>query len=1550
MTLSGGGTVNLSDATGAGDALFEGNGQTLTNVDNTIQGTGIIGNGSLTVINQATIDANSSAGKGVLELNGSGGVTNTNLLEATGGGELLIENTITNTGGNITADGIASAVVVGNATINGGTLNTTSGGVMETAVGSTATLNGVTISSGSTYTASNNATTDISGTLAGSGTIQLTGGTGNNGVLNLTGNVTLNGGGTVAMTDNSGAGNAFFEGNGQTLTNVNGTITGSGIIGTGSLAVVNSGTINATSAGTGLLVLNGSGGVTNSNGPTGGLLKASGGGVLQINGITVNNDNGNITVADATSTVEVENATIQGGTLNNTFGGGTFETVPGSTANLDGSTAAGAVTINGTYTASNNATTNIKGTITNNGTIQLNGGGGNNGVLNLAGNVTLNGGGTVAMTDNSGAGNAFFEGNSTTLTNANNTISGTGIIGNGSLTVINQATIDATPAGGISTLVLNGSGGVTNTALLQAIGGGELLIENTITNTGGNITASGAASAVVVDNATINGGALNTTSGGVMETAGGSTATLNGVTISSGSTYTASNNATTDINGTITNQGTIQLNGGGGNNGVLNLAGNVTLNGGGTVAMTDTSGAGNAFFEGNGQTLTNVDNTIEGTGIIGNGNLAVINGGTIEASPAGGTSTLTLNGSGGLTNNGTFAANNGGTLTVTVPFTNTGTVHAINGTIDANAGFTGTTGTATIDSTGTLSIGANSTVGTLNQNGNLQLGTNNITVSTDYVPQNFSSTNSGNSFNKLAGVTTTTGQILAAGPTPADMQVITGADVTGGGTTTPTLALGNVHVGASTTYQINNDGTTNNPSLRGAIQTDVNGGNVTPGLLTGSGVTAQNFGPVAPGSATGTYTVTAASAGSLSGQAVHIANNFGNVPEQTLSITGAAYALASPSVTSSLSPMFNFGVVQAGQTYTDQLTIANTLVASNPAYQEGLNASFGTPTNTQLTTNGGSITNLAAGTSNSTALSVSLTPTMAGTIGGTVPINFASNGTTTSGLGITSLPTQDLAYNWTFSGTVVNPANPSIAPTSINFGNVRIDTTQQQALSVTNVAGTPPQASLDAQISGTGAATSNGGSINLLAPGGNDNTSVVAGLNTSNGGAQVGTAIVALQSDSTPNGCTSNCIVDLPSQNIGVSGNVYRRANPMINTPSVNLAARVGGTAPSQAVSITNSSPDMYTEDLQAGFGGSPSSLFTPSGSITHLAAQGTDASTLNLALNTSSAGSFSGSIPVNFTSTGTFGGGAGSDGGAPVGVDPGASVALTGNVYTPAVADVITASPINFGIVHVNDGGGTLAQSVTVENSATATALNDVLIGTISAGATPPFSGSGSLGAGLGPKVQSSALQVNLNTGTAGVFNGTANLALASHDSQLADMPLVTSPLTLAAQVNNYAALAFQQTGGQGSLSGGGTSYDLDFGNVLQNSPTPEALLSFLNDNPLAEQAYTDLLSSSAGIESGSGFDLSGNSVSDLAGGDTQGGFAVGFDTSTLGSFDELLSFDVESSNSSGYDQVIGDVTLNLEGDIVSSAPVPEPSSIALLASSLGALIFFIRRERRRG
>jgi hypothetical protein len=281
-TLSGGGVVALATATGGGSAIISGSGQTLTNSGDVIEGTGTIGgNSNLAVINSGTIDANSSAGTKTLILNGS--VTNSKLLEATGGGTLQLQSvTVNDAGGAITANG--GVVQVNGSTIQGGTLNTLGGGTLETAPGFNSTLDGsthgaLTISAGSTYTSSNTAVTNILGTIADKGTIQVNGGSGANGSLNLTGAATLSGGGVVALATATGGGSAIISGSGQTLTNSGDVIEGTGTIGGNSnLAVINSGTIDANSAaGTGTLILSGFGAFTNT-----GVFEATNGGHLDV--------------------------------------------------------------------------------------------------------------------------------------------------------------------------------------------------------------------------------------------------------------------------------------------------------------------------------------------------------------------------------------------------------------------------------------------------------------------------------------------------------------------------------------------------------------------------------------------------------------------------------------------------------------------------------------------------------------------------------------------------------------------------------------------------------------------------------------------------------------------------------------------------------------------------------------------------------------------------------------------------------------------------------------------------------------------------------------------------------------------------------------------------------------------------------------------------------------------------------------------------------------------------------------------------------------------
>jgi hypothetical protein len=506
--------------------------------------------------------------------------------------------------------------------------------------------------------------------------------------------VTLSGTGALTMTVAGGGGNAYIQQavGGITLTNQS-TIQGAGIIGNGGLTLINSGTINA-NAPTQVLYVNPGGGITNT-----GLMEAGSGGVLQIAGDVVYGG-GNIT-ANSGSTVQLfGNTDIVGGTLTNN---GSFLGTPiNSNAYLDGSTGAGAITINGTYTSDTNSVTYLLGNIHNYDKIQVNGGSGYNSIIDLNSNVTLWDGGTVNMTVNGGGGSAYVQQavGGVTLTNVNNLIQGAGVIGNGGLTLVNEATIDANSFG--QTLLLNASGGVTNSGLLEASNGGYLQIDGiTVNNGGANITAKAGSTVQIFGSAVIQGGTL-TNNANFFGTPANNVAYLDGSTgagaITINGTYTSDTNSETYLLGTINNHGNILLNGGSGYNAFLFPdTSNVTLQGGGTVTLVTLGGGGSAYIMQpvGGVTLENFNNTIQGAGIIGNGGLSVLNdaGGTFLANAPG--QNLYINASGTITNNGTFQVNPTSALIV-----QNGTFTNFGGSTLAGGSYVMNNGTLQIDELG----------------------------------------------------------------------------------------------------------------------------------------------------------------------------------------------------------------------------------------------------------------------------------------------------------------------------------------------------------------------------------------------------------------------------------------------------------------------------------------------------------------------------------------------------------------------------------------------------------------------------------------------------------------------------------------------------------------------------------------------------------------------------------------------------------------------------------------------------------------------------------
>jgi hypothetical protein len=256
-------------------------------------------------------------------------------------------------------------------------------------------------------------------------------------------------------------------------------------------------------------------------------------------------------------------------------------------------------TLSGTHSVANGTALSITGTVNNPGTIALNAAG-SGADLAIVGAATLTGAGKVTLSNN--IGNVIgSNGTTATLTNANNTISGAGTIGDSQLTLNNQSTINAN--GSLALVIGTGTNTVTNSGTLEATSTGGLdidanvnnsktiealgtnakvVVQGAITNTSsGLILASGSGAQVDLSNATISGGTLQTFgSKAFIETVAGFNA-FNGGAISSGSTVEINSSTTLAIGGAVKNSGALLVNGG-----TLDVEG--ALIGG----VTDISGAG----------------------------------------------------------------------------------------------------------------------------------------------------------------------------------------------------------------------------------------------------------------------------------------------------------------------------------------------------------------------------------------------------------------------------------------------------------------------------------------------------------------------------------------------------------------------------------------------------------------------------------------------------------------------------------------------------------------------------------------------------------------------------------------------------------------------------------------------------------------------------------------------------------------------------------------------------------------------------------------------
>ena len=1419
----------------------------------------------------------------------------------------------------------------------------------------------------------------------------------------------LNNSGTLALDR--------FNGQGGSSLTIGGTLTNSGLVGVQDVSGSQSANTTITAAGlanTGTVTLQGFNGFQST-------LAVNG---TAANSATVNiNSGGAITVTGAAYTQTAGQTNVSGTLTAPTIAnnGGIIQ----GTGAIDGAVANAATLAGGFYTNNQTGTLNIHGSLLNTaaGTVQalIQGtGAGQTSVVNVASGPVSLAGGTLNAATSNGYGFALGD----TLTVAT--------FAPGSLTGVFSALASGAASGdGVSANLGNG-----------------LTLDASYNNHAGDIQLQVVATPTTTADAWT-GGAGNFSTAG--QWTHGVPVSYSDVTIGQTNSGNVTLNQDATINSLAINAGNaLQYQAGTPES--LTVGQNVTIDGNGSTATLALGTSGDTLSLGGDFANLGSANTSIGAGAqilaldtANNTGEIDLSGGSLSAAGVtnaglifglSGTSTVTPTGGAQLANSGAVQAQGGGTLVIATGISGAGSASAL--------------ASSTLDLSGAT---AGNTVGKLQLTGTgaaLKLGSQSITVSNDYNNSNFGV---GNGFNNHAGVSGT-GPILASGNAKLGLS---GANVTNGTTSTPTVAIGNVHVAkaGSTSFTVDNTGTTG-PSLRGAVQ---NGGVTTPGLV----VAAQNFGPVATGasSAAQTVTYTATKAGSVASDSFKVVSNFDNVSPLTVGVTASAYDFANPTVnttqpvnvgnfhvgsapaqaavsvsnatisnaafqegldastgaatgaatsnggsfsllaaggtnasaikvgvngttagvetgmvalnlvsdgantshlgtttlasqnvsvtgtgynlasSNTIAPI-SFGVLHTNTgTHTEALTVSNT--APTGAYSEGLDSSFGGYTNKGglNVTASGSITNLAAGATDASSLVLSLSTATAGMVNGTILVHQASNGTI-DGLGNTALADQNPGVSGTVQATVTNLATPQINNAPINVGNVRIGSAAPtQGVSVTNTAPAGGfSESLIGNVTGTTGTgiTAAGGfgppSANPeVAPQGTDARSIQVGIDTASAGAKSGSAVIDFKSDGTA--FQGGTVTDLGNTSVAVTGAVYRLASPTLNTPNVTLAARVGDAAPTASVSVSNTSPDQYTEGLNAGFGTAVAG-FATSGSVANLAATLTDMASLGIKLNTATSGSFGGTQQVAFASTGV-----GTDNATDLALAPG-NVTVAGHVYQAATASV-SPNPVAFGTVHVGDAG--LSRSVAVGNTASG-ALVDTLTGGFGS-VSGPFTGSGALTVAAG---SSGSLSVGLNTATAGVFNGSANLALTSHDGELTDAAVAAGPVGLTATVNNYAKAGLGQVAGSGVLSAAATVYTLDFGSVAQGSGS-------LSDNLFAANIASgpaDLLSGMFTIASGGGdFGLAGfaTGFSDLAAGSHFNGLDVSFDTSATGMFTETLNLQGVGSNDSGYNSAasIDPITLIIDGTVTAGGgggnPVPEPSGLAVLGVALLGMLGLRRR-----
>ncbi|MBK7424765.1 MAG: S-layer family protein [Propionivibrio sp.] len=354
-----------------------------------------------------------------------------------------------------------------------------------------------------------------------------------------------------------------------------------------------------------------------------------------------------------------------------------------------------------------------------------------------------------------------------------------------------------------------------------------------------------------------------------------------------------------------------------------------------------------------------------------------------------------------------------------------------------------------------------------------------------------------------------------------------------------------------------------------------------------------------------------------------------NANSQNITVNATGFNAAAGSATPTPINLGNFRVGLAGGAtpQSQNVAVAN-IVAGTFTESLGIGSASVSNAAFTLTNNLGSALILAGG-SNASALNVARNSGGAGLNSGTLAIQYTSDGTGTSGLAAINANSQNITVN----ATGYNAAVGSTTPSPVNLAAQRVGGTLSTELTVANtVAAGAFSEDLNASFSGfANGATGSGSIAGRLA--GTSNTgvgSMSVGLDTTTSGVKSGTATLAYATAGAVNGVSNNLgVASVGTQLVTVNGNVYAPAVAQLNTPAVNFGVvRVGDVVAAQNVSVSNTTSGMLTDTLRASLSGG-AAPFTASGTAAGVAAGATDASNLSVALNTGTAGVYSGTNAV---------------------------------------------------------------------------------------------------------------------------------------------------------------------------------------------------------------------------------------------------------------------------------------------------------------------------------